>query len=119
MEADAVAEGHFGEGGGEAGAADVVEGEEFACGVELMEGLGGLFERLEVRQVVGVARDFDERDGGAGFLELGAEREAGFSGGEGEGNEGGRHVEFVEGTGHRVLAADGGEAQRVLGVEGA
>ena len=53
------------------------------------------------------------------FLNSGTEREAGFSGSEGEGDEGRRDVEIVEGAGHRVLAADGGEAQRVLGVEGA
>ena len=109
---------HLGEGGGNAGGTDVVEGKEFAFGVELMELFGGLFESFEIGELVGVARDLDERDGGAGFLELGAQREAGFSGCEGEGNEGGRDVEFVEGAGHRVLAADGGEAQRVLGVEG-
>jgi hypothetical protein len=97
----------------------VVEGEEFAFAVELMEGFGGLFEGLEVGQVVGVARDGDEGDGGAGLLELGGEGEAGLAGGEGEGDEGGRDVEVVEGAGHRVLAADGGEAERVLGVEGA
>ena len=57
VEADAVAEAALGEGGGEAGRADVVEGEEFAFGVELMEGFGGLLEGVEIGEVVGVARD--------------------------------------------------------------
>jgi hypothetical protein len=60
VEADAVAEGHLGEGGGEAGRADVVEREEFSVGVELVELFGDLLELREIRKLVGIAGNLDE-----------------------------------------------------------
>ena len=96
----------------------MVEGEDFSFSVELIELCGDLFESLEVGQVVGIARNVYQRDGGTGLFELGGKREAGQARGQREGDQGGRHVEVVERSGHRILAADGGEAQRVLGVEG-
>ena len=96
----------------------MVKGQKLVFAVELVEGFGGLLQGVEVGEVVGIAGNGDERDHGAGFFELGAECEAGFAGGEGEGDEGRWDVEFVEGAGHGVLAADGREAEFVLGVEG-
>jgi len=94
LEADAVAEAALGEGRAEAGGAEGMEGEDGAGGVQLIEG-----------------------DPRTGLLELGREGQAGLAGSQGEGHQRGRHIEVVEGAGHRVLAADGREAQGMLGVE--
>ena len=55
----------------------------------------------------------------AGGLEFVGDNVAGFGGGDGEGDERGRHVEIFEGAGHGVLAADSGDAQLHLCPEGA
>ena len=94
-----------------------MECENDSLRIELVELCRDLFERIEIGQEIGITRDIYQRDGRAGLFELGRQREAGQAGRKGESNERGRDVEFVEGTRHRVLAADGGEAQRVLGVE--
>ena len=53
------------------------------------------------------------------LLELGGQDLAGLDGGNGEGDEGGGHVQVVEGAGHGVLAADGRPAEVQLGLQSA
>ena len=103
-----VAKAHFCEGGGETGFSDVVEGEDFSGFVEVVEGLGGGFEGLEIGEAVFEDGGFYEGYRRSGFLELWGKGEGGEAGRQGEGDEGGRNVEVVEGAGHGVLAADGG-----------
>ena len=55
---------------------------------------------------------------GVGSFELGRNCLAGFAGGESKGDEGGRDVEVLEGTGHGILSSDGGEAESLLSMEG-
>ncbi len=55
---DAVAEGHLGKGRGDAGGADVMERKNLSCRIELVELIGALFERFEIRELLGVAGDF-------------------------------------------------------------
>ena len=44
-------------------------------------------------------------------LEFGGDDFAGLAGGDGEGDQRGRNIQLLEGTGHGVLAADGADAQ--------
>ena len=113
-----VAEAAFREGGGEAGFADVVEGDNFPGFIEGVKGLGGGFEGVEIGEAVFEDGGFYDGYRRSGSLELGGKGEGGEAGGEGEGDEGGGDVEFVEGAGHGVLSSDGGEAEFVLGAEG-
>jgi len=74
---------------------------------------------LEVGEQRRGARDVDDDDGRTGLLELGGDDLAGLARDDGERDEGRRDVEVLEGTRHRVLAADGGGAELELGLEGA
>ena len=91
-----------------------MEREDASFRIEFMQGGGDLSEFAEVRQLVGIAGNLDERDRRSRLFELGRKREAGLSWSEREGDERRRHIEFVEGAGHRVLAADGSQAEAVL-----
>ena len=70
VRAEVIAEGHFGERGGDAGLSDVMEGEEFAGRVELVEGFRDLAEFVQVWQVVRVAGNLDEGNLRSAFFEL-------------------------------------------------
>ena len=55
----------------------------------------------------------------AGGLELVGENAVRAAQGHGKGHQGGGHVQFVEGAGHGVLAADGGALEIQLSTQGA
>ena len=103
---------------GEAGLAEVFEGEDFAGGDEFVELVGEGDEFGVEREAFVVGGGGDERELRARGFELGGEGLAGLAGSEGEGDEGGGDVEVLEGSGHGIFAADGGEAESLLGVEG-
>ena len=44
---------------------------------------------------------------------------AGLADGRGEGHQRGRHIQLLEGAGHTILAADGGDAEAHLGIQSA
>ena len=63
--------------------------------------------------------DVEEDELVAGLLEFGGDDMVQVAHADGEGAEGGRHVNVVEGAAHGVLAADGGQLEAHLGVVGA
>ena len=91
-----------------------MEREDASFHIQLMQRGGDLPELGEVGELIGIAGNFHEGDRRSRLFEFRGNREAGFARCEREGNERRWHVEVVEGTGHRVLATDGGEAERVL-----
>ena len=109
-EADAVSEGHLHE----------------ALGHPLFHGPGSLYlpgpgqgqKALPGRPDALGPLPGEEIDRVAGGLELRAQDLSRQDGGDGKGQQSGRHVPVQEGTGHGVLAADGGAAEVQLGIQG-
>jgi peroxiredoxin len=63
VEADAVSEGHFGETRGDASVVETVDGVDTPFCDLVVKSFGYFLEESEVWEMIGVARNFDERDG--------------------------------------------------------
>ena len=74
---------------------------------------------LKIGAQMGIAGNCDKRNGAVGPLELRGDGGAAARGGHRKGDEGGRYIELVEGAGHAVLTADGGQLEGILHVIGA
>ena len=118
LEADAVAQTHLEESLGQTAIAHRGSSGHHAIFHHLLNFLIVGLQGEEVGAAGdGVQDGPDEDDGALRLLELGGDDAAGLADGGGEGHQRGRHIQLLEGAGHAVLTADGGDAEADLRVQ--
>ena len=116
--AEMIAEGHLREGSRRARAVQGISGNDGAFPDQLRDPSIQLLRRFINGQIVIVPLQAETDQLIAGLFQLRRDHMLSLFHVHREGNQGGRHVDIVEGAGHGVLAADGRKAVSKLGVKG-
>ena len=118
LEADAVAQTHLEEGLSQTAIAHRGSSGHHAIFHHLLNFLVVGLQGEEIGAAGdGVQDGPDEDDGALRLLELGGDDAAGLADGGSEGHQRGRNIQLLEGAGHAVLTADGGDAEADLCVQ--
>ena len=117
--AQLISKGHLADGGRQAGAVQGVRGDNASRLHILKEFSIQILDLLIIRQIVSVPADAQPHQLVSGLLKLRRQDVLLVPDIHRKGHQSRRHVDIVEGAGHTVLAADGGQAKAQLRAVGA